>query len=281
MAGNSAVNWEMDEFAARIGALSSPPPIYHQLREELNYPNPSVNRISDIISKDPSLSSKLLQVVNTAYVGLFKTVGTVKEAIDHLGMEPVANIVLGAEIFSILEPKEFSSPFVASLWRHSIYCSALALRIAEMEGLPCSLVIESSTAAFLHDIGKLAMAKENPARYQEALSWADEDIIPHYQAENRVFGFDHAKLGGVLLSEWNLPDSIREAVAFHHAPRSTSELSLNPLAILHVTNYLEHRRMNEAVEPAIVELDLDYIRNIGVNTKLEVWQEVITTQNPY
>ena len=226
------------------------------------------------------MTSKILQIVNSAYFGLYKTVNSVNHAVILLGLERVKNLVLSVEIFSMFEPKELSGSIVAGLWRHSMFCSALSFRIAEQERLSRDTVNETSTAAFLHDIGKLIMARETPMRYREALTLAEEEIIPLYQTEQRIFGFDHAQVGGFLLNEWKLPIPIVEAVAFHHIPETVEDSSLSPLAIVHVTNYLEHRRMNEAVDPTIVELDLDYIRSVGIDSKIEAWQELMTTQQP-
>jgi putative nucleotidyltransferase with HDIG domain len=227
------------------------------------------------------MTSKILQIVNSAYFGLYKTVNSVNHAVILLGLERVKNLVLSVEIFSMFEPKELSGSVIAGLWRHSMFCSSLAHRIAERERLGRDMVNESSTSAFLHDIGKLIMARESPRLYRESITLAEEEVIPLFQAEKRVFGFDHAQAGGLLLTEWRLPDSIVEAVAFHHIPSQIEDATLRPLPIVHVTNYLEHRRMNEAVDPTIVELDLDYIRAVNIDSKLEDWQELVTTQSSY
>ena len=202
-------------------------------------------------------------------------------AVVLLGLERVKNLVLSVEIFSMFEPEELSGSIIAGLWRHSMFCSSLAHRIAEKERLPQDSINETGTAAFLHDIGKLIMARETPDRYRKVPALAEEEIIPVYLAEERIFGFNHAQVGGFLLTAWKLPDPIIEAVAFHHVPDLVEDTSISPLAIVHVTNYLEHQRMNEAVDPTVVELNLGYIRSVGIDSKLEAWQELVTTQTLY
>ena len=45
---------------------------------------------------------------------------------------------------------------------------------------------------------------------------AVDDAIALDVAERLLLGFDHAALGGRVCWKWQLPDSLTEAVAYHH-----------------------------------------------------------------
>jgi HD-like signal output (HDOD) protein len=98
-------------------------------------------------------------------------------------------------------------------WRHSLRvactCHTLAARFAE--GVPG----EQFVAGLLHDIGKLLLLQDIPVDYRELLLQADHGSSL-VAAEQILLGFDHAEAGGRLLSEWQLPALLVEAVSSHH-----------------------------------------------------------------
>jgi HD-like signal output (HDOD) protein len=62
-----------------------------------------------------------------------------------------------------------------------------------------------------------------PEAAAEAVSVARSRRIPVWQAEVHVLGFHHGNVGAALLRAWGLPDSVADAVAFHHEPDMTND----------------------------------------------------------
>lgn len=263
---------KLARFVAGISALPSLPSLYLQLTEELRSPDVSPARVSRIIAKDLAMTSKILQIVNSAYFGISRQVSSVERAILLLGLEMVRTFVLSVEVFSMFEPRKLAGLTVAGLWRHSMNCSAIARRISTREGLPRVFLDQVGTAAFLHDVGKLMMANEKPELYREVTRISRDQQIPVYKAEQEVFGFDHAEAGGFLLGQWQLPASVVEAVAYHHTPAPRGSQGLTALAIIHVSNYLEHLVvMDERPEE---ELDSDFVSALDPTPDMEAWKEL-------
>jgi HD-like signal output (HDOD) protein len=77
-------------------------------------------------------------------------------------------------------------------------------------------------AGLLHDIGSLVLYHYHPQTMRELLLVADEDEEVMYRAEHQTLGFNHASLAGGLLAEWQLPDTLQQAVAWHHEPMFSS-----------------------------------------------------------
>jgi HD-like signal output (HDOD) protein len=71
--------------------------------------------------------------------------------------------------------------------------------------------------AMLHDIGKLLLAANLPLDYSAVLKAAPTKEFGVWQAENEMFGFNHAEVGGCLLAIWGLPLSLAETVLQHHS----------------------------------------------------------------
>ena len=79
------------------------------------------------------------------------------------------------------------------------------------------------------------------------------------QAERELIGFDHAEVGRLLLTAWNLPPIHRELAACHHQYRLSREFPRAAL-VLALANLLAEPGTagdDPRVEALRVELDLD------------------------
>ena len=97
-----------------------------------------------------------------------------------------------------------------------------------------------------------------------ATKMAREQGISHTIAEKKVFGVTHAEIGAYLLSLWGLPDSIVEAVAFHHTPRATANPRLGVLTCVHIGNLFEHEQSAHSTQIHDADLDIDYLESLGI-----------------
>jgi putative nucleotidyltransferase with HDIG domain len=264
------VKEELKAFISDMGSLPSLPSLYLQLAEELRSPHVSAARVSRIISKDLAMTSKILQIVNSAYFGLCRQISSVERAILLMGLEMLRTFVLSAEVFSMFEPRKLAGLTVAGLWRHSMNCSNMARRVALAERLSQDKAEEACMAAFLHDIGKLLMANERPEPYRKVSDLVANEALPPHEAEEQIFGFNHAEAGGVLLSRWNLPEPVVDTVLWHHDPSGVGRSSMVS-AIVHVTNFLEHEQ-NDEVQAQTTSVSKDYLEQIGVTESVERWR---------
>src|SRR6185295_10297811 len=96
LAGNSAVK----TLVARINKLPTLPATYQKLVECLKNPDADMDDVAQIIGHDPSMSARLLKVVNSAYFGLAKPVADVARAGALLGLDRIMALVLGQGLFS-------------------------------------------------------------------------------------------------------------------------------------------------------------------------------------
>ncbi len=267
-----AVQSELERFVGNMGSLPSLPSLYLQLTEELRSPDVSAVRIAQIISKDLAMTSKILQIVNSAYFGLSRQISSIERAILLMGLEMLRSFVLSVEVFSMFEAKKMAGLAVAGLWRHSMNCAALARRIAVSERFNRDGVDHIATAAFLHDIGKLMMANEMPDKYREVSRLVKSENLASFDAEQKVFGFDHAEAGGYLLSRWKLPKAVVQPVRWHHAPAGANDETVPAVTVVHVTDCLEHE-VNEAPSVANAVPDQEFLAAVSATSSLERWRD--------
>ena len=60
------------------------------------------------------------------------------------------------------------------------------------------------------------------------------------EAESRVLGVTHARIGSWLAERWNFPRDLADAVACHHTPHQAQTAPILA-AIVHYANYLTRR----------------------------------------
>ncbi|MBW2108059.1 MAG: HDOD domain-containing protein [Deltaproteobacteria bacterium] len=173
--------------------------------------NVDMGAIAALISADPSLVAEVLKVVNSAYYGLPHEISRVRAAIAYLGLHEVYHLVLS---LSIIKSFQIGGKELREFWFHSYYTAVCAKHLAR-KFQPLMPHEELWSAAILHDIGKLVYLKFFPEHYQALQSYSAEQGCLFSQAEKHFSCPSSGYLGGLLCDHWRLPDSVRQACAFH------------------------------------------------------------------
>jgi putative nucleotidyltransferase with HDIG domain len=255
---------------AHIGSLPSLPSLHAEVLAELQSETCSTQRIGEIVSKDVSMTAKLLQLVNSSFFGLTQRVSNAGDAVRFLGVETVRSLVMSLHCFDTYArrvPQGFS---MRDMWKHSVNTGFHARRVARTEGSDERVMNDACTAGLLHDVGKMVLAAGLPKKYQAATALAAAEGLPLWEAERRVFGASHAEVGAFLLGLWGLPDTIVEAVAFHHRPMACLSTEFCALTAVHIANALEHSR---EADPAA--LDAEYLRRLGIDGRIDTWRTAV------
>ena len=252
--------------------MPSFPSLYMEIVKELNADEPSIEQIANIIAKDPGMTAKMLQIVNSAAMGLARRIIQPIEVVGMLGTGVVRSLVLSAHIFACFERPAVKGFSIEQLWDHVVRSGSIARTIMQLESADSADVESAYTAAMLHDVGKLMLADALSEQFQAALAMARETRIPLYQAETQVFGATHAGAAAYLLGLWGLPATVVEAVAFHHSPSQSDHSEFGPLAAVHAANVLDHRLSFAGSPEETSGLDHDYLTRIGAQTRLADWQ---------
>jgi HD-like signal output (HDOD) protein len=182
--------------------------------------------LGDLIEKDAVLAGNILRVVNSAVYARRGTVNSVRHALSVLGVEKVRNTVLAMSISRMLH--EAKTPAGWSMERFNKHSAAVAMLsdlIAQhLRGI--DYPEGAFVSGLLHDVGRLLIAMGLPNEHTAIFklhqasgkSWAD--------CEMEILGFNHAGLSADVMAQWKLPDPIRAAILWHHAPPPTREVTL-------------------------------------------------------
>ena len=263
---------KLQSVVSRLGALPSLPSLYFKIMKELGAEDPSIDRVALTIAEDAGMTARILQIVNSAVLGLARKISNPFEAVQYLGFNTVRSLVLSAHIFACFERKKFKGFSVDRLWNHSLRTGAIARLIVQQQQSEPAAADDAYTAGLLHDLGKLMLADNLPDQFQQALSLSLDQKIPLHEAEFAVFGTTHAGVAAYLLGLWGLSASIVEAVAFHHAPQNTELQTFGPLTAVHAADVLEHELSEPDTANWLASLDGEYLTGVGVGKRLESWR---------
>ena len=200
--------------AACLPSLGS---IESALKELLSADQRYTTQIAEIIRRDPSLTARLLHLVNSVYYGLANPIKNIEEAVFFLGVRQIRQLAMVTPIIEEFQnlTKDRRFPW-RQFWRH---CIGTALMTRELVDLVKSPDGESDyVSGLIHDVGKIVMSSVFPEHFK-AVYYAQQDPSRDLiEIEREVLGMDHAELGGLYLRKQRLPDIFIEVAQYHHDP---------------------------------------------------------------
>ncbi len=215
-----------EKIISLIGDLDSLPTLPHvaaQVMDLTMSSRASVRDISRILEGDPSLTSKVLKVANSAFYGLKQQVNSLELALVVLGMGEISHLIMSVSVFSAFPDIPGKETFDREkFWVHSAACGHFARILAKRLGEPM-LGGEVFVGGLLHDIGKIVLDEKRHDVFTDIFNRAKDEDRSIYDVEKEVLGFTHAEVGLVLAQMWNLPISIQEAIAYHHIPEQAEK----------------------------------------------------------
>jgi len=220
--------------------LPSAPTVYNALLEVLARGTASAQQVSQVVERDPAMTAKLLQVVNSAFFGLPRAITEVRSAVTYLGTNTVRHLVLAVEAFECVRGAD--TAFVEHRRQHAMSTAQIARQIA-----PSALADQAFVAGMLHDVGSLLLASTLPKEHAAVRQLAERTGRPIQQVETEKLGASHSQVGGYLLGMWGLSLPIVEAVTYHHNPESLPETGADLARLLHRADALSKQFEEEGV----------------------------------
>ena len=209
---NKAVNL-LEEIEAN--KLPSLPHVLVKLLQACRDENICFDSLSDIISQDATLTTKVIKAANSPVFGRARHLSSLKHTLMFLGFDTIKSIAITASI------KQFFSAynnektyFLKNFWYHSLNCATISRSLAELTSYPYPE--DAYISGLLHDIGRLMIEPKMDDEYRSYKheTYPTDDALKH---ESDTVGISHPELAAIMLEKWNLPDVICDAVRYHHA----------------------------------------------------------------
>lgn len=187
-----------------------------KIMEVCNNPASSPVELSQVISLDPVLMGRVMQLINSAYYGLNNRVTSLVRAIIMLGFNTVKNLALSTAVLGTVGKTRSKIFNMEEFWIHSLSVGVTAKLLAKKRQVPNQELEELFVAGLLHDIGKIPFINIIPLEYNQATRYAQQKSICLLEAEEEILSCNHAQVGKMIASNWGLSENLRHGITHHH-----------------------------------------------------------------
>ncbi|MCR4317654.1 MAG: HDOD domain-containing protein [Planctomycetes bacterium] len=205
----------------QVRDLPTLPEVVKKLNSMLSNPKTTAKEVTQVISKDPSITTKLLRIVNSSFYSFTNPVNKISMAVIVLGFNSIKSIVLGTSVFGAFKSGRKPSFDYQGFWLHAVCVGAaariIAKRLGKKETEPYFI------AGLVSELG-LVLGDQY---FQEEFSKVVENVRTKKSsilvAEKEVFGGHLNDLAAYLLEKWELSSNIVDAVRHKYDPLSAKE----------------------------------------------------------
>ncbi|EAL7805609.1 HDOD domain-containing protein [Campylobacter jejuni] len=234
---------DMNELLLKsVEVLPPLPDTVSKLRKYVNEANSNIEtmKVAEIISSDPLMTAKLLQLANSPYYGFTREITTINQVITLLGVGNIINIVTADSIKDSF--KIDVSPYGLDTQVFLRNCNEEATFITNWLNdedkklshllVPCAMLLRLGIVIFSNFLIQ-------NHREKEFLTFLNETKIENIAlAENEFLGVDHISFLGFLLNRWNFDDVLIESICFVRTPHAAREEVKKSAYALAITDHL-------------------------------------------
>lgn len=271
---------DLDNVLVATTEMRPLPATTSRLSQLLTAPDVDLREVARVVALDAPLTARLLRTANSAlYAGKIQ-ISSVDQAVKRLGSGVVLSLAMSAAL-----KRELSTKLTAygmaegELWRRSI-ASALAAESLKSELKRVMVPAVAITAALLHEIGKIVLARFVDSSTKDLLDRARLAAGSGLEAaEMQVLGVNHAELGAIIAQRWKLPRPIVHAIEHFPDPDAgavhSSADGERDSAILDLTCDTVH--VADAIARKVATAESDALESItsGARERLECGAAVI------
>jgi putative nucleotidyltransferase with HDIG domain len=209
----------VDLILQQLEELPTLPAVAMRVLEAASDDLSSARQVVELISSDPALTARILQLVHRADLGVRGEVNSIERAVVLLGFDAVRSAVLAVSVFQSFSER----PAQASagrfdrdeFWKHCVAVACCAELLAEAAGGSEIAPAEAFVCGLLHDLGKVALDAALPKSFSRVVEAADLLRGNIADVERSVIGLDHMVVGKRMAEKWQLPAVIRDVIWLH------------------------------------------------------------------
>lgn len=205
------------------------------LEEMIHSGEYDMNTIAEQVGTDPALTIDILKIVNSGAFVLNAKIDDIHSALKYLGLRELYNVMISLSIRKVLSMFDKK---MTDFWYYSNKCAYYACHIADTLNIKVSHTDSIYTSALLHDIGKFPISMIFDDSNEVLLDYCTRYNIFLSNIEDAITGIRHCETGYLMGEKWNLPDSLKLVMKFHHEPSAAPEHIRNLNDIIYLSNCL-------------------------------------------
>ncbi len=145
-------------------------------------------------------------------------------------------------------------------------------KITEKVAKERKFIDEVGMAAILHDVGKIILIRNKAEEYSKVYAEQALTSQPFFEIERNVLGVTHAEIGSYLMSVWGLPESIINAINYHHVPKNDHHSIFDATAAVYLANVFVHEVNGSKGIQEKLQLDERYVKALGLMADIPQWR---------
>ena len=211
------MNAQVLEVLKNSAAMPSVPQVVTRVLQIMRSPDFDYEDVVRAVSADTGSASGILKLANSPLFGVRHKVASLRQALTLLGPKRTRSLLLGRYLVGSMNAEQIDGLEMDYFWRRSLASAVLASHLTN-EVLP-KYQDEAFIGALLAKMGLVILAKAMPERYG---SFA-EMFAPHGgtidpDRERALVGATHGEVSAMVLSHWELPDTVAGLVNQHQNP---------------------------------------------------------------
>jgi HD-like signal output (HDOD) protein len=237
-----------------IASLAPLPTSIIELDQFRNTDSVDVDKLMEIIKKDPLMVANILKVANSSMFGFRSKIETLSRAINLLGIKFTVSIAIGSAIQNNIKSNLLA---YAVSNEDFIYTSSLATNIVNtwVSSIDFDLKNELLLPAFLQEIGKFIISEviQKEKKTEDFLNDLENTKDISF-CEEKYIGFTCARITANIFKHWNLSHNIIFPIAYAEDIESCPESFKQKAKILQIVKILcdiRHPLSDKNVEKAL------------------------------
>jgi len=258
----------------QIDSLPTLPAVATRLLNLASRSDTGAREVIEVLSADPSLTTKLIALAQRAVHGIPARANTIEKVVVLMGLDAIRNLALSIKIFETFGPRERPDDHAFDLtefWKHSLAVACGAQLLAREMGGEVDPE-EAFVCGLVHDIGKVALESCLPKSVSRVVQAAEANRASIADIEQQILGIDHTRAGRRLAKRWGLPDSLVQSIWLHHHRSGTLPPSLTArryVEVVHAADLIaREQRIGYSGSRSYGERASDAAAALGLGTKV-------------
>ncbi|TAH11315.1 MAG: HDOD domain-containing protein [Curvibacter sp.] len=250
--------------------LPSIPKVVALLLNELARAEIDLKKVTQLISTDPALTTRLLQLANSDFFQLSGKISSVSEALALLNLSQVAAMAQAAAAAASLKavPGIQLQPF----WDYSLDVARVSRSLAGLVRLNQQAAF---TCGLIHAVGELAMHLAMPDMTAEISQEAPPLGMNRATVERKVLGYSYANVSAGYARMWQFPQPMVDALEHQYAPFENHVYE--PLAgVIHLAAWRARGKEAKLTQRGLA---VTFPGSVGVTLGLDI--DMVLQQDPF
>lgn len=271
------------EYALQANGSFALPDACFKVKALMEDENSAISDFADVISVDPSMTSRLLQIANSAIYHFPGEISTISRAITIIGTQAIYNMMLVDVAASAFKHFENQAIDLKRFWRMSIFCGLVTKNLAIKAGIKD--IERLFVAGLLQNFGELLVAKITPETAKSCEQY-NRDNLP-WALQELALGYTYTDISAELLKIWHLPEKI--IIPIRHFNQAQSNQINKDVKVLNLASRLalldSHNDLfeyDEVINESLCESlklskdDIEQVTEIAANDA----EGILTVMNP-